>query len=1139
MSAELEALCAGLAGEGTTEAAALGFTLESAKAREKLQEFALAQPENFQLLALAGLCALGSRHFKVTIDADDFAISADHPLNRQPFEDLWTFVSRGGVDCQVIGFRLLAMALLTSVRLGEMEWSVESTDGAGAWRHEATVRRGLLTEKKPFALPTAGQGVLLHAKRKALGQVARRFLTRWLSGASKTGTGGADEALLKERLFLPAGSSLECNGHQLTTGDQSARGVLAVLCTGDAPSMVACPVIHKLDRYYTLTVLLCEPESHNDPALPGLANHTTWIWNGLRMDSTVLGAELDCMRAFVWAPELRPDLSFTTLADNRDKQSLERTVRAQARELLDRWVREFSAQIQAAPVSMSEPLSALTAPFQGRFAIVRNAIRERIDTRKDWRRFASLNRALLEFPLVLGSGPDGRRRWISMAEILGELQDGRPVAAFSGDSEAEDVPAWPDRPLVLYTERADVDFLRLRFSQYELTSGREVLSRVRDRLNSTKLTLQRQPVSSTPALSGQVKLGESPVEWRFDRPQAGSSQPGQLWVHSANGGAFCDESLGLPCGLFARTEAEWRQSYSGALLDRTLASQAKRTLMSALVQAIAARTAPPDAEGCALSGAVLGALKEAGELDGAAQDVAWLVVRTLGGEVRWTTPRDLGTKLDALEAPLYAAEWSYTPPVGLPMEWAELPVALVPKTSKPGLTRLLGRRRVSVQGFERFLEQPTAPAWKSEDLLWTGVLEGEQAILVDCGLRSLTLGILRTVLEDGQAEVEESLFGRCIRKSSYAGIPATCRMAVDWAYGWPDSNGDERSESNGRATRLKKGYLALLRRFFVEVSAPLLRKANPQVVGALMFEVLADEAAASLPLFLLGDGRRVSLSEVPSAQGQVRYFSDLSGATPADAVYLPGPMPEAIGLVSELRWVAVGHEARRETQPAAEPVPIAKKPSPNAVKPTPPVAKPAPRGAPPVKAAKASPALPVQAESAEVEPQPERRTSSSSSSAPPIVEPGAAPPPEREKPAISAEAPEPALSSVVESQRQTSPASPLEVELAELPLDSQPEWGNGFAAFVAASRLALSQKEALRLDGDCAVLGKPCEKALKTSHGRRILLYTLFSIYRRETGTVGPAEARRLHQAILSTSIGARSRPTGQERAQGDRATLE
>lgn len=1094
MSSELERLCAGLAGEGTTESAALGFTLESAKAREKLQEFALAQPENFQLLALAGLYALGCRNFEVTIDADDFLVRADHPLSREPFQDLWSFVSRGGSDSLVIGCRLLAMSILTSVRLGEMEWRVESRDAQGGWRLGATVRRGLLTERMPIDHPAAADGVLLASKRKALSQVARRFVSRWWSGSRS----GADEALLRERLFLPDGATLTCNGQSLLAATSSA-GVLAALTTGNAPTLVDCPVLHTLERDYTMTLLLCEPSTHSHKDLPGQANHTSWIWNGLRMDATVLGAELDCIRAFVWAPELRPDLSFTSLADTRDKQALERHVRSQARELLDRWVRAFKVEMEAVPLSQSEPISSLLAPFEARLAIVRNAIRERIDTRKDWRRYASLNRALFEFPLFLGSGPDGRRARFSLANVLSELQHGRPVAVFS-DSAPEDIPPWPGRPLTLYTSRQDADFLEVRLPQYELASAEQVLLEVRERLEGASA---EAPTSASAWRSGQVELDGAMLSWSLASEPLATSGPGSLVVTPVEGGAsFRDDSLSLPAGFAATVRAGWAQSYRGGLSDRELAAKVGRALLTSFALSIPAETTP-DVQGYALSGLLLGSAAECCDID-LVLEHPWLVVRTLGGRLSWMSPRNLGEILDHLEAPLYVGLWSFSPPSGLPCQCSELPIALVPKEAERGLGKLMKRRVHSGAAFS-LLGLKAAPEPAGERALWSATLDEEAAAAVTPLVGSLRLDV-RVAPE---AEVLEWLWGRYLGRASYADVPPELRLCVDWARGWPNNAATQRLATSTGSRALKLAWMSLLPRFFQEAPLEVLATLSPDRLGGWMFDLLSDPPTAGAAVFTLGDGRRVSLAEVPEKEGVVRYFDSLAGKHPADAVFLPGPMREGIELVSSLRWLPLGEETPKlpaSLLAKAESAEAPRPPSQPAAMATP---SPDPRpqlGAPKV-------------ERAEQERQvvPEVVSLPKTGPEPRDVEVGPLGPP------VPAEVLSMSFPGAPRRQNIPQDRSGLHSDL-ESELTALRSWGQDevrqFAQFVRQARLDPSAREALRMEGDQVVLGASCERALRSAHGRKILLSALFSAFRQQSDGVGKEQALRFHEALLEACAG-------------------
>jgi hypothetical protein len=1085
--AEVERLYAGLAGEGRTEAQGLGFTLESSRAREKLQEFALDQPENYQLLVLAGLFALGSRRFHLTIDADELVVTGERPAPRQPLTDLWSFVSRGSTDATVIGFRLLAMAILTSVRFDEMEWTLESVDGEGGWRHQVRVRRGLLSESGPAAHAPAGSGFLVRARRKSLSQVARRFFGRWFHSRARRDP--PDEALIRRRVLLPRGGELICNGKPLLQRP-TAGGVLAVLQTGEAPQLVECSCLHTLQRDYTLTLLLCHPSTSSQSPLPGQPNHIQWIWNGLSMDSTTLGQELEAFRAFVWAPELRPDLSFTSLVDNRDKQALERTVRSLARELLDRWVREFSAGLKTEDdLSSSRDL----------LGMVRQIIRRRIDTNKDWSRLASLNRALVDCPLMAGSGPDGRQRLVTFRDIYSELNAGRPVAAFFPETPPRPVPAWPDRPLVLYSDAEDYEFLRSRFPRFEFASADLLLKRLDALSAKSPGVVPSSSRGKRPALSGTSSVGDVALNWWLPEPVAdGPASVGTLIV-KGDARSFEDRTLGLPKGIVVEARADWAESYLGGLSDSRLRGEIKRALLSDLCRALAERLRGKVTElGCRFSEALLEALTEPSLISAELSGLEWLAVRNLQGATSLKSPDQMaGTLRTGL--PLYAQSWSCPLPARVPPAWLDVPVAIVSPSAWNGLAVLLGQEVHDARVFND-LPNRVAPNWVPA--LWFGAIG--KSDLRSPHVRALSMNILRS----GSQRLAISVQGMFIKVTSHKILPHV-HLAVDWETGWPGDGakvllGGPSSEE--RREILRQGCRVLARMFFASVAAEHICSVPPDLVGEMMFELLSEPETAEQAVFLRGDGRKVRLQDLPSTVRYVTVWPDHGTALDPDAVYLPGPMAEGVMLLSDRTWLPLGSESEAapsavDTEEArlrlASTDPADPDPRPTDGLPALALPGPGPEAAP------------------EVGQMPE-----------PALEPKARQVPESEPPAPAPEeAPEPEIGLAPEEAPDRTPAVfPVCSILHALSEEAERVFGQEkqrLLECLASAQYDPTQDALLKVESDGQVLlGRPSLKLVGSFQGRLMLLSAVYSVHNRASDRIDDAQERSFHMNLLRHALG-------------------
>lgn len=1091
---------AGLAGAGTVEQAGLGFTLESAKAREKLQEFALAQPDYYQLLAVAGLYALGCRQLVVTVDADDFILRGEKPLSREPFSDLWSFVSRGSSESLVTGCRLLALALLTSVRLDKMLWKIQSSDAGGGWEQTVTVSRGVLSETAPVFCSTAPEGVLFWAKRKAIGQVVRRYLKSWWKGDSYP---GSEKELLQTRLFLPSGASLSYNGSPLLEDGVVKGKAWAVLETGQASSLIDGPLVYRLQRDYSLCTALCPPGSENDSELPGEGGRAVWIWNGLRMDSTALGGELSCVRAFVWAPELTPDLSFTSLVDNRAKQALERNVRSLAREMLDRWVRALSQEIRAQE-------SPDPGAFQERLAVVKAVIAERIDTRKNWKRLASLNRALVECPLLLGSGPDGICRWITMEEIQNEFLAGREVAAFEAESSPPVVPPWPDRPLVLYTVEQEWQFLMSRFRGFAWRKGRAVLTQL-ERLSAIP---KESPSGSArkALLCGRVRVDEHELSWDWleETEKVKPENSGSLRVRRPNGQCFVDTTLGLPSGVHARVEADWAPSFHGRLVDEKLASRVRKALWDGLAVALAeSHSCPPSQRDRQLSGLLAACLSE--KVVGATFSASWLVVSNLQGEQCSISPQRLDHVLQEQDAPLFVTDQTEAFPFAVAAQWPELQVVLAPVKAESGLKVVLGRPTRSMNAWSRLGAKSVRHSPHELSPLMTMTLEPKRATSLSSALRSVTMGIRRPGDGGGTASetsLETRLRGYRISQKKVRGYYPGLWLTVDWQQGWPDASASQivgGLEDEQAQEIVKKACLELAADFFRVVGSgeeggggAVLQAVSPELLGTWMFDLLSEPATASLPLFCLADGRWVSLTEL-SEQGGVatyfRVFPEKPELLAPGSVYLPQPIAETIGLFCELNWV--------EEVPQKSSAELTPKPSAIGIK----------QVLPPKEQGRQLMETP-----AEPSPLPPKSEPS------PQMKPVSEPTPQPRIPMPSELSAKPASHGVIPTQRRESRWSEathseaLQEELLAVTAHQSLGFGE-FAEFLSQVHWDSSRKTLFSYDSGLTIMGKPAVTLSQSRDGRLMLLSALFSSFHRQNSAADDQLERIFHQLITIRAL--------------------
>lgn len=477
----LEELFAQAAAVGQLDARDLGFTLDPVKAREKLAQFTVEQAEDLMLLVVAGLYAWGVREFKITIDPVDFIIESNHQLARERFDELWVQSSLGWSHADGLGCRLIGLAILSSQRLKSCQWSIDSSDEHGPWQYIAQVRSSKVGQEKILGVedgPTP-RGLRLRLARQSLGRAILRFFLPALSLKSFLVQAGVQ--LLKRRLSVTESFKVAINGEPLSERRAETGNLLAALTTGVVPHLDQDGPVFNLERPIEISMLLLEPkdeasQTKGSPARKHICIH--WVWNGLVMEPSKLAFEVKgiAIEAYVVADKLQPDLSFSRLADNKEKQLFERLLRRVVRELLERYARWLTClksdpePIKAAHrlelgLVNSPELSELAQDVSAGLEVIRNAIAARVDTRSDPNRLGSLNKALTACPILEGWAEDGTQKAVSFREIWNEARKGAVFWLERNDTNPTVLNIEPGQGLVLKLSNTERRWLETRFRE--------------------------------------------------------------------------------------------------------------------------------------------------------------------------------------------------------------------------------------------------------------------------------------------------------------------------------------------------------------------------------------------------------------------------------------------------------------------------------------------------------------------------------------------------------------------------------------------------------------------------------------------------------------------------------------------------
>ncbi len=160
--AKVEELVAALHAEGALDTTG-GFTLDSARAREKLRQYQLARPHEYVLLLVQAAILRGATKIRFDIDADDVRMNFDgQPFTREDFGDLYSsmFVDRATREVQAK--QELALAVNAAMALNPRYIRVFSGDEQTRVFLELRPNKpDKLNDVKPIAL-----GTWIHVKQR-------------------------------------------------------------------------------------------------------------------------------------------------------------------------------------------------------------------------------------------------------------------------------------------------------------------------------------------------------------------------------------------------------------------------------------------------------------------------------------------------------------------------------------------------------------------------------------------------------------------------------------------------------------------------------------------------------------------------------------------------------------------------------------------------------------------------------------------------------------------------------------------------------------------------------------------------------------------------------------------------------------
>jgi hypothetical protein len=170
--AKVDQLIASLAADGEVESKG-EFTLDREKAKVKMRQFQLAEPDRYVLLLVQAAILKGAENIVFDIDTDDMRMSFDgEPFSAADVDELYTSLFGGKRDRTIRARRELAMALNAAMGLNPRYVVLESGDG------ERGIRLELRPEQEDVVEAVDGMaaGTRIHVKDQFRAGLLIRFV---------------------------------------------------------------------------------------------------------------------------------------------------------------------------------------------------------------------------------------------------------------------------------------------------------------------------------------------------------------------------------------------------------------------------------------------------------------------------------------------------------------------------------------------------------------------------------------------------------------------------------------------------------------------------------------------------------------------------------------------------------------------------------------------------------------------------------------------------------------------------------------------------------------------------------------------------------------------------------------------------
>jgi hypothetical protein len=331
------------------------FTLDAAKAREKLKRFQLQDPHHYVLQVVRSAVASGARRVDLRVDADDCWIEHDgNPPMPTELQGLFNHLLRTAKTPEERSLRALATGVNSALALKPAWIDLQTWDGRNGWALRIDAEGERVHPIQPS--PERSAGVWLHVRRQHSWQVLGRFLRGIVTMHPEA------RAMHDHGLWCPA--KVYVNGRRL-------RG-------GLLPGQPELQREIRAEDYRARVGLLRQPLADSVLVV---------VLDGVVLDTRTLDLGPLAVQAVVWDPDITCNVSLSGVAEDGAWRAFLVDLRKRLRSLLV----EFCGQTRENPGLLPHLLAAMR--------------KQKLRANQNWRRWRELKQALLDvpaFPVVQG-----------------------------------------------------------------------------------------------------------------------------------------------------------------------------------------------------------------------------------------------------------------------------------------------------------------------------------------------------------------------------------------------------------------------------------------------------------------------------------------------------------------------------------------------------------------------------------------------------------------------------------------------------------------------------------------------------------------------------------------------------------------